>query len=118
MLTLKDLLSAQPALEKISQSKMPGKLAYTISRNLRLVVQELTDYDRARINLLSQYGTLNEEKNIYELNGNKEIFEGEMAELLKTEVHIALHKINLANLDSLELTPGECLLLDWMIDDK
>jgi hypothetical protein len=116
---LKNLIEAQPALMRLSSERMPAKLAYAISKNLRLVDQELKDYDKARMALLADY-PLNKETNRYDIPSEKlEEFNKVHAELIDMEISdFKPHKIAIETFGNVEVTPGELVVLDWMIGEE
>jgi hypothetical protein len=67
--TLRALLEAQPALVRLSNEKLPVKLAYRVARLMKVVQVELDDFHKQRIVLVKQYGatrpTTEEERAIH-----------------------------------------------------
>jgi hypothetical protein len=113
-----DLINAQPTLARLANERMPAKLAYAIAKNLRMVNQELGDYDKARLALLDVFGKLNPETKQYDIPPEKkDQADAEYAELVQTEVKFSPHQINVETLGDLFVTPGELAVLYWMISD-
>jgi hypothetical protein len=117
---LLNFIESKPALQKLSETPIKsGKLSYKIAKNLRLVNQELVDYDKTRESLLNQYGTLSEDKSRYEFepeSGKK--FTDEMGKLIDVEVDIPTLKLSEDEVESIEgLTPATWVSLGWMIEE-
>lgn len=55
-ITLRQLLDAQPALQRLSSEKLPIKLAYNVARLIRVLQPELDDFFKQRNELVLRYG--------------------------------------------------------------
>jgi hypothetical protein len=112
---LVDLLTAQPVLQKLTERKMPAKLAYAIAKNFRLIAPELEDYDKARIKLLSDNWKLDEKTNKFDISDEDQAkWKSMHDELLQTESGYQPYKIDLAFAEQIEWAPSELLSL-WFI---
>ena len=56
-LTLKQLLEAQPALQRLGNEKLPVKVAYNVARLLKDLQVELDEFHRQRGVLVDRFGT-------------------------------------------------------------
>ncbi len=54
--TLRELLEAQPALQRLSNEKLPVKVAYNVARMMRVVQPEVEDFYKQRNALVKEYG--------------------------------------------------------------
>ncbi len=112
-----DLLNAQPALQSLIDRRMPGKLAYGLAKNFRMITQELEDYDKGRIKILQDNWVLNSKTNKYDIpDEDQEKWKNLHNELLQTETEYQPFKLDLALTESVEMTPGEFSAL-WFIFD-
>lgn len=113
-----DLLTAQPVLDKLINKFMPAKVAYALAKNIRLINQELDDYNKTRIKLLEDNWSFNPETNRYDVPDEdtpkwKKMHE----ELLDSEVNYQPYIINISLLESIEMTPADFTSL-WFIFEE
>lgn len=113
---LRELVDSLEALQRLSQTKMTAKLAYVISKNLRMVNVEMDAFNAARKGLLERYGTLKPDGLSYDIHDQPGL-DREYKELLDIEIEFKPHLIKLDTLDGLELTPGDLAVLFWMIEE-
>ena len=110
-----DLLNAQPVVQALTDRKMPGKLAYGLAKNFRMISQDLEDYDKARLKLLQDNWELDLETNKYKIpDEDQEKWKALHTELLEAESDYQPFKLDLALTESIEMTPGEFAAL-WFI---
>lgn len=79
-----DILNLGLVLDRFSDEKFPGKLAfkiYSLSNEVRPITDSL---EKTRLNLLDQFGVKNEEKQVYEFesDANASEFQKAYAEVL------------------------------------
>jgi hypothetical protein len=55
-LAVRELLDAQPALQRLGAEKLPIKVAYNLARLMRVIQPELDDFYKQRNDLVKQYG--------------------------------------------------------------
>lgn len=110
-----DLLNAQSVLQEVTERKMPSKLAFCIAKNFRLITQELEDYNKTRLKLLSENWKLNEETNKYDIPDKDQPKWKQMHDdLLNSESDYVPYKVSMELANSVEWSPGELLYL-WFI---
>lgn len=115
---IRDLLNAQPVLQKLNDQKMPAKLAYAMAKNFRLVNQELEDYEKARIKILSDNWKIDEKENRYIIpDEDQSKFQKMLNELVDNEVKFSPITIDFELMSGMELAPGEVIAIDWMIKE-
>jgi len=113
-----DLLNAQPVIQQLQNSKMPAKLAYGLAKNFRMIGQELEDYDKARLKILQDNWTLNEETTKFDIpDEDQKKWQDLHKELLDTEIDYKPYKLDLALTESIEMTPAEFSAL-WFVFDE
>ncbi len=112
-----DLLAARDAFGDLVKRKMPAKLAYGLGKNLRMINQDLEDYDKARTKILEENWKINPQTNLYNIppEDNKK-WQDLHKELIIIDSGFQPYKIDLALTDSVEMTPGEFAAL-WFIFD-
>jgi len=54
---LEELVNSRQPLERILGEKLPPKIGYTLTRNARMIEQELIAYDKQRELLIKEFGT-------------------------------------------------------------
>lgn len=114
-----DLVNAQPALMRLSERKMPAKLAFGIAKNLRLVKQELDDFDATRTNMLSQNWKPNPETGRYDIPPEDTLkWNGMYKELLETEVDFKPYILPASLLAQIDISPDEVLAIQWMLEGE
>lgn len=114
---IKDLLIAQPVLQRLNNEKMPAKLAYAMAKNFRLVNQELEDFEKARTKMLEDNFEKSEDGSRFVIPPEREAEAQKMFdELINTEVDLKVYEIPSEWMtDQLMLTPGEAMAIEWLI---
>lgn len=113
-----DLLNAQPALQSLMDRKMPSKLAYGFGKNIRLINQELEDYNKARLKMLEDNWPFNQETNKYDIpDEEQEKWKKMHGELVDAECDYQPYKIDLTLTETVEMTPGEFSALWFIFQD-
>ena len=106
--TLKDIVEAREALITLSQQKMNIKTSYNIGKMLRKINIELDELNKKRQSIISE--NLKEGDTM-----TPEINQAIMSKLnieLTKEVEIPVHKVDLSNMNNIELTPRDVMALD------
>jgi len=112
-----DLLNANPIIQQLIDRKMPGKLAYGLAKNFRMIKEDLNDYDQARVKILGDNWTLDPKTNKYDIPvKDQEKWRSLHNELLEAESNYQPFKVDLALTETIEMTPGEFAAL-WFIFD-
>jgi hypothetical protein len=113
-----DLLVSQPVLQRLTERKMPAKLAYAFAKNIKQVKSELETFDETRLKMLSDNWALDEKTNKYNIPDEDQArWQGMYDELIHGEVKLDPYLIDRNMLDAIEMTPGEILAISWMIAD-
>lgn len=108
-----------PSISHIAQVKLPVKVAYRLAKNIRLLQPELDAFNEARTKLVTKYGTPESDGVNFRLDGeNGAAFAKDINSLLDEDVNIALMRINLDELGSIDLEAGHIAnLMDVIIYD-
>ena len=119
IISIYDIISANPIFTKILQHEFTGKQSFVISRMLKALNNETEIFNKTREEMLKKYAAIDEEGKMIINDGNVKIREGEMInfqkeinELLHTNLEININKIPLDWLENLKLTPQEMLVLE------
>lgn len=113
-LKLLDLIQAAPALSHLANEKCSGRLAYNISRNIRVIQPELAEYEKARVSLIeNKYGEKGEDESYSVSPVKVKEFLSDLEEIQKEELDLDIRTIVLP--DDMQIAPVDLYLLDWMI---
>lgn len=126
MITLKleDLINSTEALQKLSNTSLKARPAFTVSKMLKEAEKELANFNEVRMNLINKYGEKDEEgKLITDENDNCKItaehinnFSNELKELVATTIEINANKLTLEDLGNADFTPSEIAALEPFVD--
>ena len=100
----KDLLSSWRVIEKILKLEAPFKLQYWLNKNISSISKTISELEKERITLFSQYKEKLEDKE----------FKEKMDELLGEEIEICIEPIEIKLLESIYLTGIEMRLIQYM----
>lgn len=124
-ITVKELVDSSETMKKLSQKSLKGKTAYYIARLLREIDKELTLFNETRGDLIKKYGEKDENGELkIDENGNCkfgpdtiEQFYSEMNDILNNGIELNANKINLKDLEELDFTPTEMIILEPFIEE-
>ncbi|EPB8178446.1 hypothetical protein ACRTAO_001107 [Clostridium perfringens] len=123
-MTNKEILEKVNVLGEISLRKLPVKVSYAIGKNISKVERELKHYNKERQKLIEEYclkeddGTLKITDGNYDIDPERlEYFNKEINELQEIEVEMDIHKFNIELLNGYEMSPGELMCIDFMIEE-
>ena len=97
---------------------LPVKINFYIQKNKATLVVLAQDIEQARVNILKNYGTLNQETNQFEFTAeNAQIVMKELNDLFALEQEVNIYTVNIDSFaDDLSLTTGQMEALMFMID--
>ena len=123
-LTNKEILEKVNVLGEISSRKLPVKVSYAIAKNIDKVERELKHYNKERKKLIEEYCLKEDNGTLKITDGNYDIaperledFNKEINELQEIEVEMDIHKFNIELLNGYEMSPGELMCIDFMIEE-
>ena len=98
--------------------KLPVKVNFYFQKNREVLTELAQAIEKARIELLSQYGSLDYENNRFAIDPDKmEIATKELADLFSLEQEVNIYKVNIDSFgDDISLTTGQMEALLFMID--
>lgn len=119
---LSEIVNVKTALEKIvaSESSLPIKVAYWLSKLLKKVSNEYDYFNTARISLVKKYGKENPENGNFEVSEeNRTEFFSDLSSLLEEEVSdFSFQPISLSDIpESVQLTVVEASTLESFVVD-
>lgn len=118
-LTNQDMDNYVQALSKVS-TKVTGKLAYAVARNIRKLSTELVDYQTFKNNTIEKFGSINE-KGVYSIEFGTEAYLNylkEMKEINNLTNGVELQMVSVSDIESSELNAQEILSIDFMIEEE
>ncbi len=125
---LKDIITTHNNINKILEKKLPIRVAFIISRNVKKLSEIVSDYDEKRITIIKKYAEKDKDDNIVtDQNGNAKVTDitnanKDLVDLIETEINIEFDKLTLEDLEKCDessydsLTPSELGCLDFMIE--
>lgn len=100
----RDLLASWKVIEKILRSEAPFNLQYLLNKNISSVSKTISELEKERISLFSQYKEKLEDKE----------FKEKMDKLLEKEIEICIDPIEIKLFESIYLTGIEMRLIQYM----
>lgn len=96
----------------------PVKVNFYLQKNKNTLITMAQDIEKARMDLLSQYGSLDSENNKFTIDPDKvAIASKELENLFSLEQEVNIYKVNIDDFgDSLSLTAGQMEALLFMIN--
>mgnify|MGYP001560352671 CR=1 FL=1 len=127
-LTNKRILEDANGLGQLTQMKLPTKVSYAIAKNIDKIQSVLKIYNDEKQKLIDQYSVKDKEGKTLigednQITIQKELLEEwtkDIKELNEIENDIAIHKFNIDALlnSTCEMSPGEFMLIDYMIEEE
>lgn len=113
---LSELIESFPALQALASTKLPAKISYQVGKFVSIYTKELELYDKVRLEKAKELGTLTEDGQSYQFQGeNAAIFKTETEELLAVEVEISKEPIKVADLGDVEIEAKHLAVLDGIV---
>lgn len=124
-LTLRELLEAQPALQRLSQEKLPIKTAYNVARMLKALQPELDEFFTQRMTLIKKYGTTRATTDEEKAQHGEELtevlapsvpdFRKDIDELVAIKISIDREPLKLDGLP--DMTPADLIALEPLFEE-
>ena len=102
---INQLVSAQPALKILVETKLPIKASYRVAKALKIIASELATYETKRVELCREYGTESEDKTCFEFPSEekKAAFQKAMEVLLEEEATFSMDPLSIEDFGSCEI---------------
>jgi hypothetical protein len=115
-LKLEEIINASPALQTLSNTKLPVLVSFKLSMLLKELNPVYQSYNESRTKLLEKYGKLNKEKTNYDFDGNKrEEYAEKHKELLQADIKLDIPDIKISELDDIKIEPIFLEQLNWLL---
>lgn len=123
--TIESLLTIKPVLQKLANTSMPAREAFSILKMLKLIDKEYESIEVVQRKMLDTYGAKNEngtfttdEKGNYIIKKEGiEDYIAEMQAFLREKIELNCSKINFSMLEKIDLTPTQMILIEDFIDE-
>jgi len=124
--TIGELLNATEALQNLAKKELKARLALSISRILKNAEGEIQNFNDTRMNLIKKYGEKDENGELITTeDGNCKIpeegtkeFSNELNSLLEETIEINANKMTLEQLENLDFTPKDMVMLEPFIETE
>lgn len=97
-ITIKQILNARDTLSRLAERTLPVKQSYRLARLIKAVNEEFAVYDDERIKICEKHGTLNKEKNQYDIS-DWDGLRKDMNTLESQEVDLDVKPIDISGLE-------------------
>ena len=123
--TIESLLTIKPVLQKLANTSMPAREAFSILKMLKLIDKEYESIEAVQRKMLDTYGAKNEdgtfttdEKGNYIIKKEGiEDYVAEMQAFLGEKIELNCSKINFSLLEKIDLTPAQMILIEDFVDE-
>lgn len=109
--TLGALVNAEPALIRLSEIRLPIKIAYQIGKLIRTIAGDIGDFHIQRDAFIRQYGGPAENNQITVLPEHISTFLLDMNELSSTSVTIDMQPLDLNSFGTVDISPADLIAL-------
>ena len=107
------------AFEEMSNVVMPVKVHFYFQKNMAHIISMAQDLEKARMDIMQKYGTLDEETHTYKFEEDKVAQANQdIIDLFSVEQEVKINTIPLEWLDNLELTAQQINAFSFMIADE
>lgn len=122
--TIDSLLTIKPILQKLANTSMPAREAFSILKMLKLVDKEYESIEVVQRKMLDTYGAKNEdgtfttdEKGNYIIKKEGiEDYVAEMQAFLGEKVELNCSRINFSMLEKIDLTPAQMMMIEDFVE--
>lgn len=98
---------------------LPVKVNFYLQKNITALLAIAEDIEKTRTEILSKYGTMNEETGNYEFeNDNLEKVSQELIDLFELEQEVPIYEISLDAFGDIELNANQLKAILYMIKEE
>lgn len=108
------------AFEKDNQNYFSAKINFMIQKNKSLFVNKAIEIEHARLAIIQNYGTKNEEdSNKYDIAPDKiDVVNTELTELLSIEQELNIFTFSMDDLANVKFTPAQMEAIMFMVEEE
>lgn len=121
---LSTIITSADVLQYLSNSAIKGRTAYKVAKILKRVDEEFALFNDARNSLINEYAIKGEDGTPTITEGNYNIlpervndFNNEITKLMDTDVHMDVEKLRLEEIENIDFTPQQMLLITDFIEE-
>ena len=101
------------------QVKLPLKVNFYLQKNINELISLAQDIEKQRMSIASEYGTLNEETQQYEIpEDNITAAQNKLDELFNLTQEVKIYKVKLDAFGDIDLSSAQMQALLFMIDEE
>lgn len=121
----KVIIDAVPALNSLSETKLPVKTSYIVAKNISELSKLLEDINKIKDGIIDKWMEKDkngnpiksgEQEGSFKLKKDNK-YHKEMEELFEIENEVKITKVKLDDLGDIDISPGTLISLDWMIEE-
>lgn len=112
-LSLNKLVSSIEAVKELATLKFKAKQAFQLSKLIKSAQSELETYEATRVATIKKYASDGQKVDEDKIP----LFVQEITDLLAKQVDIYDCKVSLSDLEEFEISAGNLVLLDWLVQD-
>lgn len=124
-ITINDLINSGDIFRDLAQQPIKMRVAYNIARIIREIENEMKLFEETRRKLFDKYGEkdengellINADGNITITPENISLYNNEIQEVLNTSITLNAEKLNIEDLENIELTPNQVYLINAFINE-
>lgn len=121
---LNNIVNSASTFRELSEKQLPIRVAFRIARLIRELDKENATFESSRRAIIEKYAMRDEAGKIAQANNGNILLQqdkiedcnNELNELLSTEVEINADKINIEDLDKIEMTPAQVYNIEAFIE--
>lgn len=111
-------LNLTNTFSNMADLKLPVKVHFYFQKNMNSIVEMGKDIDNSRMEIIQKYGTLDEEKQVYNFAEDKaEQANKDITDLFSLEQEVKIYTFPLEWLDGIDLTASQVSAFTFMLDD-
>lgn len=121
---LSTLINSVSIMQQLANSQLNGRTAYTVGKLIKQIENEINLFYETREKVVNRYGMKDENNELiideqqYKIDPDHlEEFNAEILNLLDTDIVFNINPIKIEELENLELTPAQMLLIDDFITE-
>lgn len=119
-----EIVSAMEPIQKLMKEKLPTKVSWILTKNLRKLSEPMSDINDAEQKMVQQYGVKDAKGAVIGEDGRFKLkedcieeFTKKRVELFNCENELDIHMIKLSDLSRAEIEGDILLAIEFMIED-
>lgn len=113
--TIAALITVKPLLQQLANIPMPARESFLLLRTLKTIDNEYLTVEKTRNQLLTLYGSQDEQGNFIINPDNTSKFQEEINNLLETNITIDCEPISIELFEDIKISPSQMSLIEPFI---